>query len=132
MAREGAAAQLGALSPLLRAAHLCRNYPLCGRGEVEVPLVSLVAQWMGVRDAWDAETEKPGCGNSDTPECLRLEGIQRGLEKQIAVTPVTGADGAGALIRMAWIEGDAEHDQWPSMPRHMLAALKVWAEGVMA
>ena len=87
------------------------------------PLVALVNQWMEVRDAWEAETQKPGGGNFDTPECLRLESIQRGFEKQIAETPVTGADGAGALLRMAWIEGDAENDPWLSMPRSRLAAL---------
>lgn len=94
------------------------------------PLVALVDQWMEARDAWIVEVEKPGGGNFDTPECLRMESIQRGFEKQIADTPVTGADGAGALLRMAWIEGDAENDPWPSMPRSRLAALKVWAEGV--
>lgn len=100
----------------------------CSAAIAADPFADLVGQWFAAQQAYENAADLPGGGDFDTPECLHWYAERRRIVDLLQDTPISGQDGAAALVRMIWRESDADNMEQPVIHRWMLAKLRDWTE----
>lgn len=94
------------------------------------PIIPLCDAWVAAYQEWDAESEKDGGGDFDTPRHQKLDQLKEQLAERIEATPITSDAGCAAF----WRYVDADNylrDQsmdFPDVRRWQLMKLREWAE----
>lgn len=102
------------------------NGPVAAAVPAARTAADLAEEWIAAHRKWVLAIYKPGGGNADTPECLHWYGLRDLAEEALMKAPVRDVSDVQALLRMLWIDSDAEHTESPVIPKWALEKLIEW------